>query len=370
MPFRRRFRSRTSGAVKPPKPPKATKQPKPEFKALLGAYKKYSSGSITIRLQALYEVVGWWDGAVPYYLSKKPVNAAQLKTYETANKARALGFQGTTPGEQETGLLTAIRLYEKIWATDHKVPAFGPYADKYRANQAKHEARERVLQNRFADVLQALNSAFTPLGLDFTVQKSDVARQFDGNHTILLNEELCKVLAERSKKEGLLSVLFSETVVVLKATSIEADDQGRHTLNVQKILSNVPNALSGILKYCDSVPRSKVFKAAPETVEAVVGEVTAKKQRAVKQRDPNAPKRTIQRGATEKVGGRYVPGSAMAVLYERLCNQTPQALSDALAGIPVANPLDRLNWLRKHGEATGQWKVSISGNVVQMILNQ
>jgi hypothetical protein len=261
-------------------------------------------------------------------------------------------------------------MYEKIWASTHKVPPFKPYAEKFQANQAKHDAREKVLQTRFADVLQALNAAFAPLDLQFTVHQSEVARQFDGQRTILLSQGLCKALVERAKKEGLLSVLFSEALVTLKARSIEADDQGRHVLNVQKILSNVPKALTGILQYCDSVPRSKVFKAAPESLEASAGEVPVRRQREQKPKDPNAPKRSVKRGSEEKIGGRYLPGSAMAILFERLSDGAPKAMSDVLAGLAVANPFDRLNWLRKHGDESGRWKVSINGNVVQMTLSQ
>jgi hypothetical protein len=84
MPFRRRrSKSRMSGAVKPPKPAKPAKLPRPENKLLIGAYKRYSSGNITVRIQALFEVVAWWDAAIIYFLSKKPLSAAQLKTYVT-----------------------------------------------------------------------------------------------------------------------------------------------------------------------------------------------------------------------------------------------------------------------------------------------
>lgn len=368
MAFRRRAfgRSRVTGTPRVPKGPKVKPPAKPKSKELTGAYKKLISGSRQARIQALYEAINWWDVAVKYFLSKKPMDANALSTYEKANKARVLGLDtGATEGEKEMALSRCLKLYEKIWAASNGVPEIDPYLQTLNQEQAKLEAKELALQARYTDTLDALNKSFEPLGMSFGVQKSDIARQLDGKR-ILLSQDLCKVLSNKGRSEGLLSVLFSEAVTAVKAAAVETDAEGRATLNIQKILSDIPVMFQSILTFCDSVPRSKVFRAAPETLEATVGaSVASSKPR--QPRDPNKP-HTSQgpRRSGLRVGGRYLPGSAMAILYEQLQDQLAHPLSEILKGLAVGNPADRLKWLTRHGDETGKWKVTVSGNTVQM----
>lgn len=371
---RRRYgSSRTSGPVKPPKPPSLPKQAKPEIKDLAAAYKKYVNGSTTARVQALHEALAWWDVAIPYFLSKKPMELAQLKSYERANKARALGIGGVTEGEQESGLRTTINLYEKIWGGDTSVvPSFQPFLDKYNQQKKELEAKEEALKAKYNSLLESLNGAYAEVGIKFAVQKSSVARQIDGRNLVLISQDLAKVLADRMKSEGLLSALLSEATTVVKVVSIEQDDQGRHSLNVQKMVQQLPVVLTNILRYCETVPRNKVFKSAPEVLEANVSQTGNTKHAPKIQvpkipRDPNAPKKSFGgRGGGPKVGGRYIPGSAMATLYERLQDEQQKTLKDIFQGLTVGNPADRLKWLIRHGADSGKWSITVSGDKVQM----
>jgi hypothetical protein len=367
MPFRRhRFgRNRTQGKTPPPPVAIVSKPVKPKVKELVAAYKRLLNGNVQARVQALYDAINWWDAAIMKFLSQKPMEASQLVTYEKGNKARALGMQGITEDERESGLLMALRQYEKIWAAAYQVPVVEDYFKRYQAVAIKLAAAEAALQVKYNELLVALNVAFLPTGIQFAVQKSDVARQFDGVKTILLSQALAKVLITKQRAEGLLSVLFSEASTVIKAASIERDDQGRATINVQKTLTVVPQLLGSILQFCDGIPRAKVFRAAPVTLEASVnGAVAAKPSRPVA--DPNRVRTSHASGA--RVGGVFQAGSAMAELYTRLVNQKPWSITDATAGLNVSSPLGRLHAMVKIGAANHKWTVTISGNTVRMEL--
>lgn len=368
MPFRRRRYgySPTAGSVPKVRKVRQPKVKAPKWKDLKAAYSRYVAGDEDVRVQALYEAINWWDAAILYFLSKKPMDSTQLSTYEKANKARALGLQGTTVGEKEAGMVMALKMYEKLWGEAGKSPSIVAYAQKLDAVKADLTAKASALQDRFTAVLDLLTSAFTPLGIKFAVQNSDVQRQYDGNGTITLSRTLAKALIARMKTNGVLSVLFSEAPMVLNVLSIETDPEGRLVQNMTRLRTQLPGVLDSMLQYCQQVPRGRLFRSAPDTLEAKPEEIAAKKPR-----QPRAPKAsgTGAKPAGPMVGGRYRAGSAMAVLYERLCDQQRKPLADVLAGVPAGNPLDRLKWLEKHGKETGKWTVAFDKTHASMTLH-
>lgn len=377
MRRRRRGMYPTSGPVKPPKVAKV-KPVKIVTRDLEAAYKKLLSGSTTARVQALYEALNWWDLNIPVFLTRASLDSSGISTYEKANKARALGVgSGSGDEERETALRHCIKLYEKLWAAANKLPTIAVYLERLEAERAKLEAQEAVLRARHEETLGALQSAFSPIGMKFQVQKSAIARQFDGINTIILSEDLCKVLMSKARSEGMLSVLFSEAITALKAASVERNDDGSSYMNVQKLAGCIPSVLSGILQYCDGVPRGKVFKAAPDVdaVEATVTSYTPRQARQPRepkvytprpQRDPNAPKVKRTFGHGPMVGGMYRPGSSIAIMFQRLEDFKPHELADVASGLNIASPMERLKWIIRHGKETGKWRISVNGSTVQM----
>lgn len=374
---RRRGMYPTSGPVKPPKMAKV-KPVKIQVRDLEAAYKKLLSGSTTARVQALYEALNWWDSNIAIFLSKASLDSSGISTYEKANKARAIGVgSGSGDEERETALRHCIKLYEKLWAAEYKLPTVATYLERYEAEKQKLQAQESALRARYEETLQSLQSAFAPIGMNFQVQKSAISRQFDGLQTIILSEDLCKVLMHKAKSEGMLSVLFSEAVTALKAASVERNDDGSSYMNVQRLANSIPVLLSGILKYCDTVPRGKVFKCAPDEVEAKVSQTsyTVRQPRQPRephattprpQRDPNAPRPKRSFGSGPMVGGMYRPGSSIAIMFQRLEDGAPHQLHDVAAGLNIASPMERLKWIIRHGRETGRWSVTVNGSTVQM----
>ena len=140
-----------------------------------------------------------------------------------------------------------------------------------------------------------------------------------------------------------------------------------------RLRKQLPSVLDSMLQYCQAVPRGRLFRSAPETLEAQAAEVPVKQPRAP--RTPRAAgtatnNKQPRAASGPLVGGRYRSGSAMAMLYERLCDEQPKRLADVLAGVPVSNPMDRLKWLVTHGKETGKWTVIVDKATATMQLHQ
>jgi hypothetical protein len=297
-----------------------------------------------------------------------------MKAYETANKLRrqavsvATGGQsGVTDGERIAFLERTILKYESIWSS-HKPTSLQPYLDKLNATKTVLESKEERLGAKHADILEALNTAFGPTGFQVTIAAAEAPRSFDGVNTIILSPALAKTLSEKARKEGLLPVVMSETPTILKALAVERDTEGNSALNFQLYFQKVPMMLESILKFCATVPRHKVFKACPETLEATEGAtVAAKAPRQPTERAKNTTPRPA--GASgPKVGGQFKAGSAMANLYQLLEDQVNKSLADILKALPVSDPMGRVKALQKIGESNGRWTVKMNGGNIQMVV--
>lgn len=367
MPKRNRlgFTRMRSPKVKLPKAKKNT-IPKPQPKLLTEAYKKTVTGNLAARVAGFFEAITWWDEAVPYYLSQAPLTASDIKLYERGNKVRAQAVSvGVTDGERVVFLERALLVYHQIWK-DKKIPSVQPYLDKYKAEATALNAKEKKLGDRFAVLLASLNGAFSPLGIEFSIHDGDGPREFDGVSKIMLSKALAKVLAEKVRKEGILPAIFSEAPMVLKALSIERDPEGNASLSLHRYFEKTPVVMSQMLTYCGTVERAKVFRAAPEELEATVGTITAgatPKPRAARPIS-TMPRPNLQSGP--KVGGKFKAGSAMAQLYILLQDQQEKQLDDVKKQLPVGDPMGRIKALVKIGADTKLWRVVLTNKTVQM----
>lgn len=367
---RRRFRNAGNAPQKPPKP--AKKQKLPKFKELTVAYENYITGSITNRLDALTSAISWWDTSILLYLADKPLDSDQLKTYERANKARQLGIGGSTEDEREVGLRRTLEMYHKIWGATYGLPEFSTYVDRYNAAAVDLAAKEKDLQDRYKDLTAQLNAAFSPLGMKYVIQRSETQREFDGVATISLSTELAKTLETKLRKEGILSILFSEAPTAIKASGFTHDADGNAVCNLETVAGNIAPALESMMRVCATVGRNHILRAAPETMDATQTTAASMKHRTPKH--PRSASATTgatagpksPRSSGDKVAGRYNPGSSMAVLYGRLLDGKPHPLSDIGAGIAAADPMERLKKLAAHGKECGKWTVTIAGNTIKM----
>lgn len=367
MPRKTGYSRMTQPKAKLPK--QKLKIPMPKTSVLVDAYRSSVTGSDSARISAFNEAVKWWDDAINYYLSKSPLDASQVKKYDTANKVRNQALSpSVTTGERLSFLERMLQLYEKIWAS-HNPPAIQPYLDKYNVQKQELEAKNAALLAKYQYITDSLNAAFSDVGVQFEVQQSETPRQFDGKNRIIISKQLAKELVSKSRKEGILPVLFSEATTVMKVAAIETDATGHSALNFQKYYQTAPQIMASMLKFCGTIERSKVFKAAPESLEATVAtnSTAAKAPKA-----PRVPGATMPRPKTHSgplVGGTFRPGSAMATLYDALSDQAAKATADVLKLLPVGSPMGRLKALVDIGQKNGRWTVVISGNTVQMTIH-
>jgi len=132
-----------------------------------------------------------------------------------------------------------------------------------------------------------------------------------------------------------------------------------------------PKVMEGILVYIANMPKNKVFKSYNGSLQATAQQVAAPtvKVHTPKVKNSSGQSRPhISRNSANKVGGRYAPGSDMAELYTRLSDQKVHSISDLFKGLSSNNPNDRLRYLIKHGNRSGNWKIIQSGNTIQMTI--
>jgi len=219
-------------------------------------------------------------------------------------------------------------------------------------------------------VTNILNDTYKPMGVEFSIVKSDTARQFDGINKILLSETLAKVLVAKAKKEGYLPVIFSEAPTVLKVASIERDLQGNAALNLQNYMKVVPTMLENVLRFAGTVDRHRIFRMSPDSLEASVGTVvsnpseTTKEPRVARPNNGTVPRPKLQTGPL--VGGKFKQGSAMATLYNTVADGQVHPLGDILAKLPVGDPMGRVKALQRIGSETKKWTVTLTKTTVQM----
>lgn len=366
MPRRYGYSYMKTPKVKLPK--QKQKIPMPKVSVLAEAYKETVTGSDTARIAAFNKALIWWDEAIIHYLSKAPLDAAQVKKYEVANKARSLALgTGATDGERINALERTLQLYEKIWASQQP-PSITPYLEKYTAQKTELDAKNAAIAAKYQFIVDSLNSAFKDAGVSFEVQHAEKDRQFDGHNKIILSKKLAKELVIKSRKEGILPVLFSEANTVMKVAAIETSVDGQSAMNFHKYYEQVPKIMANILAFCGSIDRKNVFKAAPTALEATAtnGTQASATPKPQTQRS-TAPRPKMSSGPL--VGGAFKPGSAMATLYAALADQAPKATADVLKLLPVGSPMGRLKALIDIGQKNGKWTVTMSGNTVQMTVN-
>jgi hypothetical protein len=378
------MRRRSKLTPKVPKTPKQAKakfqKPKPSI--LHDTYKKLITANVAVRLAAFEEAMVWWDQAIPYFLSKAPLTAVQQKYFAQANKARTMAMtaaastassvqQSGTDSERENAYKMTITKYQTIWPG---APKLDKVWQKFQAQKDILSKRDQELSLRFQYILDALNTAFQPLGLTFQVHKSEKPRQFDGQDKILISSELAKSLVAKSKVEGMLPVLFSEAHTALYASAIDRGPDGQPITKLDKLARNVPVMMESMLRYINSVPRNKVFRQFADSAQltATIGAAPTAAPKAPRTpRAPgSAPSGLKGRAAGVKVGGRYIPGSAMAMLFERLCDQQPHKLADIFVGLPTQDPMGRLKWIIKHGQETGVWTCTVTGQEARMEIHK
>ena len=218
------------------------------------------------KVPALKLAFEWYAHNTPALLFGDPLDEARQKSYDRAGKSRAIGDSTDFPEEKFTAYGTAIKLYEKTWASRSLLTLED-------AQTTITEVSDRV--KNVQTVLTSLNTAFQGM-VTFRMT-------FNAEREYLRGEILIpKVELERSVPLTPLKIVLTEVPTVAKALSIvevdvetgkDADGmtitERQQQLDGEKFMTLLPTLLDNIASWAagDRTLASKAIGKAIHTVK-------------------------------------------------------------------------------------------------------
>lgn len=209
---------------------------------------------------ALGLALDWYAENMSALLFGAPLDADDTRRHAQAKKAYERALSTDQTGERQTSLRTAVKQYERIWASKHALPRF---------DEANPPERGKGIAS-IIKTLDSLNGAYNPLGLTFhPTLKPDRHFELGSGIVEIPIAELSNMAAASP-----LGVVFSEFTAAIKAVSMAKRMDGTMGIDGNKLLSNsIPDALKYILSWSESIGNREVFK----TGRRVKGLATAPK---------------------------------------------------------------------------------------------
>lgn len=252
-----RFR-RWRRSTRPPKPIIA-KAAKISFAGLEQAY-DWVPANCEFGVQLAF---AWYDANTPSLLIQHPLDATSQKIHDRAVKARTLGDGNPSDGERRQAWITALRLYERIWGADNKLPRI----DAALAPGAKPSRAVAWQQS----ILEAFK-IFQPFGARY-VPTTDLERAITktpSEDPPILTVRL--PLAELAGYRSILAALLAEAVEVAKQVSIIEAATGP-ALDGTTFFAVLPKVLEAVAAVVDV---QKGVAGPPRTAAAKTGRVSAR----------------------------------------------------------------------------------------------
>jgi hypothetical protein len=345
--------------AKMPKPPKLQR---PKVKVLRAILKGLMTVSIQNRLATLAYALQWYDAAILYLIQRQKLSADAQKRIVTAVKCRKQAVGTDKLEEQESGFLMALRFYEKACVA-LRPPEVDKFFKLYQVRKDGLEKRQKRMEQKYGFVISLLQKAIENR---VVLQVADAVkgRQYDpALSSLSYNRETARQLATQFRVEGFLSVFIGELDFLAQHVALERNNQGGYDYDPARQVKVTEELLASFLKF------AKTAEAPKKLVRSGVVPIQTPKQPKV---PGQAPSQGAQRGFSRgpKVGGILVPGTAVALLYDRLKDGKVHPLAETLAGIQSPNPLERIKNLHRSGAKKGMWTVSITGTDVQLIHSQ
>jgi hypothetical protein len=331
------------------KVPKPAKLPRPLARDLRANYKKLISLSLENRIASLSMAIQWYLQALPYLMQRYKIiaNHSVAQQLALATKCRKLGIGNTNLEEKETAFLQAVRIYEKLCSELRPVPVDSFYSI-FEARKASLIGKQARMENKYGEAIGLLQRA---IGNKLTLNIADAAKavQYDPHlHSISFNREAARKITERYRKEGLLAAFLEQLDLFAQESALAPDGQGGYQYDPVRHIMAVKDLLKEFLAFAKTseCPNRIVKKAGAARAPRVNGHARV-------------------RG--EKVAGRYMAGSAIAVVYERLKDEQWHTKDEVFSGLAVDHqsmgPLRHLKW---HGNRDKVWKVTVNGDKIQL----
>lgn len=343
-------------------------QTKPSVRELKQVLEGIVSATLVSRISALSTALQWYDVAIPYLIGKKLIDATKMSLMNKATKARELGIHEITDDAKENAFMKAIAMLEKV-CDAIKPPSVQMYYDQFKAVRAKLEADEQRLGLKHQPVMDLLSAVFKATGFKISIDpKADKARQFSGVDAIVYSRAAMKDMAINLRHEGLMPVVLRELMFFSRAQAIKPDSGTfvyKPELHV-KAITALTNDFITFAKEDSSKWKLLRYGATAQSITTTVNTAPS----ATKVVTPRAPRVGVVGGTRKQPGERYVRGTAMWMLYERLKDGKPVEKKDLFKDVPSNDPEGRLKWIVKHGLEKNEWAVVVKGTTVTMTVNK
>lgn len=365
--------------IKQPKPPKI---PRPKTKELRVVYRELVSANVAIRLNTLARALQWYDLALPYIISRsksKALDAQQTKHHDWALKCRKQALGTTFEGEKETAFRKAIGFYQKICVTLHP-PDIEKFYKLFEAKRERLESKQERATDKFSNVLHVLQTWLQPKNakgepVKIVVADMEASRRYEiVTNQWLYNRATAKTLAKALHRRGVLPLLMQElpylsrpyaTEVVEEASTTGAPMK-KYVLNPVKQLEAYNAMLQNLLAAASTpqAPKRLVRRAFAPVEAAKTADASQATQR------PRVKRVFAGKAGAERVGGRYIVGSAMATIWSALKDGQWKQRAEVKALIPHVDSEDRIKKLFTDGQRSGAWTVEQSNDGrLRMILS-
>lgn len=346
---------------------KQIRPPRPRTRALRAAYKGIASPLAAHRIEAMAKAMTWFDTAKDYIVfQKKGVVSAELASkLDKAVKARTNGIGTTHEGKRETSFKMACRFYEKFCDSVKRLPSVDKAYEQFELRRERLEKRQQHTTDRFSRVVSTMQAAFEPAnvaGRPFSIVVSahmEKDRSADPMlQQYMLSRNRVLQLQAILRAQGLLPMLFAELEHLAKACGIEKSTAGHFARNIESELSLTHKMLAALQRYLvtPAAPKKVIRSGTPQPVAAVASGNPA----------PKRPGRAFgKKGPVEKVGGGWIRGSSIAVLYEAMQDGQWHPYAD-LQKLVTANVVSRVTAISKDPTVLQVYKFELEKTRVRM----
>lgn len=360
--------------------PKLVKIPRPRTKAMRMILKGLMTVSQANRIASLSYALQWYDQALPYMVQKGKLDAKAKKLLEWAVKCRKQGIGTTNDNEKETAFMTALRQYEKA-CVSLKPPAVDKFYSQFNAKKSQLEAKQQKLENKFGNVVQLLQKS---IGDRVKLSVADAQKPFQydpGLTSVSYNREAAKALAVKFRQEGILAVFTDQLPILAQHAALQqgtGDQAGTWQYDPARHVAIVEEMLESFIAF------AKTADAPKRLVQNRLVQYIAKKVR-----QPKEPCATCN-GTTHLLDGsicpdclkaprvarasmkgpRYlgflVPGTAIAMVYERLMDEKEHDMKEVIDGLTTNDPVGRVKQLGRYGVQKACLTLTINGQLVSI----
>jgi hypothetical protein len=290
------------GRVEKPAPIKIAR-PKVDAAPLAAAYEWYAVDPLT----ALRSVLSWYGSNLSALLFQNPLTSEQQRWYDKAVKAQNLGDSAAaTEAERIQAWTTAVRLFERVWASKYKLPTIDAIASKPTSR------RVAAIQR----VLNSLNEVFSEFSVQFRMS-TGTDRELTPDGILVPEQELVAMVGEPP-----LRIALTEAVTVAKVKAATRTADGQAELDGDQFFTVLPQVLAAVYAWAAKFAGGALFKASRT--------FSTKQPRPARSTTTTAPRSRVPVASTDPFG-IFRPNTVKALIASILADHKDHAVTDLRA---------------------------------------